>query len=61
MLESTKHTCYSLDTAADECLELSEEALNTLKVPGQPAQKYNTRRYMSSEKKNYASSNCLMG
>ena len=39
MLESTKHTSYSLDTATDECLELSEEALNTLKVPGQPAHK----------------------
>ena len=38
MLESTKHTSYSLDTAIDECLELSEEALNTLKVPDQAAQ-----------------------
>ena len=38
MLESTKHTSYSLDTTTDECLELSEEALNTLKVPGQAAQ-----------------------
>ena len=39
MLESTKHKSYSLETATDECLELSEEALNTLKVPGQPAHK----------------------
>ena len=39
MLESTKHTSYSLDTATAECLELFEEALNTLKVPGQPAHK----------------------
>ena len=38
MLESTKHTSYSLETATDECLELSEEALNTLKVPDQAAQ-----------------------
>ena len=37
MLESTKHTNYSLETATDECLKLSEEALNTLKVPGQAA------------------------
>ena len=39
MLESTKHTSYSLDTAIDECLELSEEALTTFKVPSQPAHK----------------------
>ena len=39
MLESTKHTSYSFDTATDKCLELSEEALNTLKVPGQSAHK----------------------
>ena len=38
MLDSTKHTSYSLETATDECLELSEEASNTLKVPGQAAQ-----------------------
>ena len=39
MLESTKHTSYGLDTATDECLELSKKALNTLKVPGQSAHK----------------------
>ena len=39
MVESTKHTSYILDTTTDECLELSEEALNTLKVPGQAAHK----------------------
>ena len=39
MLESTKHTSYSLDTTIDECLELSEEALKKLKVTGQSAHK----------------------
>ena len=47
MLESTKHTSYSLDTTTDECLELSEEALNTLKVPGQPAHKIRRKEKIS--------------
>ena len=48
MLESTKHhTSYSLDTTTDECLELSEEALNTLKVPGQLAHKIRRKEKIS--------------
>ena len=62
MLESTKHTSYSLDTATDECLELSEEALNTLKLPDQSAHNIPLKekillmsmRNMSSKKQNYA-------
>ena len=36
MLETTEYTSYSSDTSTDECLELSEEVLNTFEVPGLP-------------------------
>jgi len=35
-LETTKYISYSSHTSTDECLELSEEVLNTFKVPGLP-------------------------
>ena len=33
-LESLEYTTYSSDTATDECLEMSEEGLNSFEVPG---------------------------
>ena len=38
MLETTEYTSYSSDTSTDECLELSQEVLNTFEVPGLPTQ-----------------------
>ena len=36
MMEATEYRRYSSDTSTDECLELSEEVLNTFTVPGLP-------------------------
>ena len=36
LLESLEYTTYSSDTATDECLEMSEEDLNSFEVPGLP-------------------------
>ena len=37
LLESLEYTIYSSDTATDECLEISEEVLNSFEVPGLPS------------------------
>ena len=36
MLETIQYTSYGSDTSTNECLELSEEILNTFEVPGLP-------------------------
>ena len=36
MMEATEYRSYSSDTSTDECLELSQEVLNTFEVPGLP-------------------------
>ena len=39
MMEATEYRSYSSDTSTDECLELSQEVLNTFEVPGLPTHK----------------------
>ena len=46
MLEATEYTSYSSDTSTDECLELSEEVLNTFEVPGLPSHKLRIKEKM---------------
>ena len=46
MLETTEYTSYSSDTSTDECLELSEEVLNTFEVPGLPSHELRIKEKM---------------
>ena len=46
MLESLEYTSYSSDTATDECLEMSEEVLNTFEVPGLPSHELRLKENM---------------
>ena len=46
MLETTKYTSYSSDTSTNECLELSEEVLNTFEVPGLPTHELRIKEKM---------------
>ena len=47
MMEATKYRSYSSDTSTDECLELSEEVLNTFTVPGLPKHELRTKGKIS--------------
>ena len=47
MMEATEHTSCSSDTSTDECLELSEEVLNTFEVPGLPTHELRIKEKMS--------------
>ena len=47
MLKTTEYTSYSSDTSTDECLELSEEVLNTFEVPGLPTHELHIKEKMS--------------
>ena len=46
MMEATKYRSYSSDTSTDECLELSEEVLNTFEVPGLPSHELRIKEKM---------------
>ena len=47
MMETNEYSSYSSDTSTDECLELSEEVLNTFKVPGLPTHELCIKQKMS--------------
>ena len=47
MMEATEFRSYSSDNSMDDCLELSEEVLNTFEVPGLPAHKLRIKEKMS--------------
>ena len=60
MLKSLEYTSCSSDSAKDECLEMSEEVLNTFEVPGLPSHELQLKENMPvmlmrnmSEKKSF--------
>ena len=46
MMEATEYRSYSSDTSTDECLELSQEVLNTFEVPGLPTHELRIKEKM---------------
>ena len=46
MMKATEYRSYSSDTSTDECLELSEEVLNTFEVPGLPSHELRIKEKM---------------
>ena len=45
-MDATECRSYSPDTSTDECLELSEEVLNTFEVPGLPTHELRIKENM---------------